>query len=156
MPPARQIYRYLTALPSGKGSLLLAWRLLPTDRPDAPFYVERRRGAGDRWQRANAAPILDATCLLDRTPEVTTYEYRVCSGDGTHSETIRIDSGTPPSPVSLDVPLDPADVVGGIALGEIENEGRIGYALRVSRGNTVWFAAYGHKGTAFISHRQTR
>ena len=44
MSLARQTYRYLTALPSGKGSLLLAWRLLPTDRPDAPFCVERRRG----------------------------------------------------------------------------------------------------------------
>ena len=56
---ASEQHRYLVALPRGDRKVFLAWRLLASDQPDAPFHVERR--SGDAWQRLTPDPILDST-----------------------------------------------------------------------------------------------
>lgn len=48
--------------------MLLAWRLLASDRPDAVFWVERRRGEGEPWRRTASQAITDSTTLLDVAP----------------------------------------------------------------------------------------
>ena len=138
-------YRHLLALPRGERRVLLSWRLLRSDPPDTPFTVERRRGAGDAWQPVSGAPITGSTCALDEAPEPETYEYRVV-GPGGPSETVRADAGAAASMHALDVPLDPEEQVAGIALGDLENDGRLGYVLRATRGGTVWICAYSHTG----------
>lgn len=52
--------------------------------------------------------------------------------------------------LALDIPLNPDDAPPktGIALGELCNDGRIGYVLRVIRGKTIRMLAYGHDGRA--------
>ena len=57
-----------------------------------------------------------------------------------------MDSSAPASQMALDVPLDPQDTVGGIALGDMQNDGRMGYILRLVRAGTIWIAAYSHQG----------
>lgn len=138
-------YRHLLALPRGERRVLLSWRLLRSDPPDTPFTVERRRGAGDAWRPVSGAPITGSTCALDEAPEPETYEYRVV-GPGGPSETVRADAGAAASMHALDVPLDPEEQVAGIALGDLENDGRLGYVLRATRGGTVWICAYSHTG----------
>ncbi|MBN1640819.1 MAG: hypothetical protein JXA09_06265, partial [Anaerolineae bacterium] len=146
MSAAQHVYRHLEALPRGGCAVALSWRLLPTDRPDAPFTVERREGSAGPWVPVSAGPICEATSALDHTPRAATYAYRVREQDGTPSEIVEVDSGAPPTLIAYQAPLDPGDAVGGIALGDLENEGRIGYILRLARAGTVWIAAYAHSG----------
>ncbi len=159
-------YRFLVALPQGERRVFLAWRLLAADAPDTPFHIERRRGPGDAWHRVTGKPIVDSTNFVDRAPEARVYQYRVIAADKTPSEIVGVDAGASPSLLAWDVPLNhstseplarcltgeppalPDDIVGGIVLGELNNDGRMGYVLRVSRAGTIWMCAYRHDGKA--------
>ncbi len=147
MPNTNRVHRQLVCLPRGEGKVLLSWRLLPTDRADAPFQVERRREASDTWVRVSEIPVTDSTTLLDRVPEPRRYEYRVV-GDGV-SEVVSVDAGAAPDIVALSIPLDPEMFSGWgllMALGELCNDGRIGYIVRGARGGRLWILAYDHDG----------
>jgi hypothetical protein len=140
----KQEHRFLVALPRGEGRVFVAWRLLATDRPDAPFHVERR--ADGAWERVTDQPVVDGTNLLDRAPLPRVYEYRVVAVGGTPSESVSVNAGATPSKVALQVRLNPDDIVGGIALGDLTNDGRMGYVLRSARGGTVWLTAFRYDG----------
>ncbi len=146
MHRVQQQFRFLVGLPRGEQSIFLSWRLLPTDRRDVPFHVERR--VSGEWRRITPEPIRDATNYLDIAPEPGACVYRVVTADGTPSETVSADAGAPATMLALDVPLNPDDVVQGIALGDLNNDGRMGYVLRCRRAETVWLIAYQHDGTA--------
>jgi hypothetical protein len=144
----QQTYRYLLALPCGNGTAFLSWRLLSTDRPAAPFHIERRHGPEGQWQRVTTATITDSTNYLDRTPRPAPYQYRVLDENGARSEIVQVDTGQPASLLALDVPLPPRDTVGGIVLGDLQNDDRMGYVLRSVRDDRIWIVAYGHRGKA--------
>jgi len=137
--------RHLLALPRGGGKVYLSWRLLADDAADVGFDVERRR-EGLKWRRICKTPVSDSTNCVDETPEPGEVEYRVVSPDGAASETVRVDSGAPATMLALDVPLEPQDAVALIAIGELTNDGRMGYVVRVVRSGTVWFRALRHDG----------
>jgi rhamnogalacturonan endolyase len=124
--------------------VFLSWRLLASDAPDAVFHVERRDGAA--WTRVSARPIIDATSYLDSAPAPAMQSYRVVTADGIPSETIQVDAGAPASLLARSAPLDPDAKVQGVIVGDLENNGRLGYVLRAARGGTVWICAYGHDG----------
>jgi hypothetical protein len=119
--------------------------LLPSDRADTPFFVERRLAGAPGWQRLNVSPILDSTNFLDTAPGEGLYEYRVLA-EGRTSDAARVNAGAPASLLALDLPLDPEEEVQLIALGDLTNNGRMGYLLRVARAGTAWMVAYGHDG----------
>lgn len=146
MASTDQQLRYLLGLPRGDRHVLLAWRLLATDHAATPFHVERRRGHDARWERVTQAPVTDSTNLLDQVPEARIYEYRVLAADGTPSEIVAVDAGAPASMVAFDIPLNPDDDVEDIVIGDLVNDGRMGYVLRSARAGTVWIAAYRHDG----------
>ena len=128
--------------------MFLSWRLLADDDPLAPFDVERRVGEGDNWQRITPEPITDSTNFLDEAPQDRKYQYRITVPDGGVSEAVEVDAGAAATMLALDIPLNPDDAPPGmgIALGELCNDGRIGYVLRVVRGKTIWMLAYRHDG----------
>ena len=136
-------YRYLLALPRGDRKVFLSWRLLPSDAPDAPFYVERR--AEGEWQRVTDAPVVDATSFLDQAPAAAVYDYRVVTA-AAPSEAVCVDAGATPSLTVLDRPLHPGDRVEGLVLGDLCNNGRIGYVVQSARNHTVWFTAIRYDG----------
>jgi len=146
MSANRQEHRYLLALPRGQGRVFLSWRLLGQDAPDAGFHVQRRRGEGDQWRQVSTSPIVDSTNFLDRPPEPQKYQYRVVTSDGVASEAVEVDAAAEASMLAVDVPLNPEDKVRGVALGELCNDGRIGYVLRSIRGRSIWISAYAHEG----------
>ncbi|HUW55138.1 MAG TPA: hypothetical protein VMZ92_00735 [Planctomycetota bacterium] len=135
--------RHLLALPRGGGRVYLSWRLLSEDAPDVGFAVEGRR-PGEGWQPVGDAPVTDSTNFLDDT-RGGEREYRVVA-DGTPSEVVRVDTSAPPTICAVDEPLDPEDKVALIAIGDLTNNGRMGYVLRVVRHGTVWFSARRHDG----------
>jgi len=57
--------------------------------------------------------------------------------------------------LALDLPLNPDDVVQGIALGDLDGDRRMGYVLRSVRSGTVWISAYRHDGRR-LWERDTR
>jgi len=141
-------HRYLLALPRGKKEILLSWRLLESDAADAPFQVERRPSKEAPWVRVSDAPVADSTTFLDHAPEPRRYEYRVVAPSGV-SETVSADAAAGPTAVAISAALNPDDHLRGmsVALGDLCNDGRIGYVLRVGRAETVWMLAYGHDGS---------
>ena len=142
------IYRYLVGLATG-GSVCLSWRLLESDAPDMPFWVERATVEGDisgSWERLTPEPLRDRTNYEDHQPYQGTYDYRVVDGEGRISETVRQSFGVPRSNVALRVPLPLNDDVQGIIVGDLENNGRMGYVVRCARGGTIWLIAIGHEG----------
>jgi len=147
MSSKRKQHRYLAALPRGEGRVFLSWRLLSSDAPDAGFEIERR-ARGGAWQRITPGPIVDSTNFLDETPQGGVYEYRVISTGAEVSETVSADSAAAASMLAVDIPLNPDDRPGGkaVALGELCNDGRIGYVLRSVRAGTVWISAFAHEG----------
>ncbi len=133
--------RYLVALPRGAGRIFLSWRQLASDRPDTPFLVERRRG--DRWERVTGEPVVDSTNFLDRTPEPAQYEYRVVTPEGSPSESVKVDSGAPATMLAVDAPLvAPIEGWGKIALGDLNNDGRMGYVVSYIEDEEVRLYAY--------------
>ena len=143
-------HRYLAALPRGDEQVFLSWRLLDGDRPDVGFHVERRPASGGAWTRVTPETVVDSTGFLDRTPRPGAWAYRVVSTDGSASEAATVDSAAPPTPVAIDVPLNPDDLVEGnaVALGDLRNDGRIGYVVRSVRRGTIWISAFAHDGAA--------
>jgi len=140
-------HRYLVALPRGEGKVFLSWRLLGGDAPDAGFEIERR-AQGGTWQRTTATAVVHSTNFVDHTPEAGPCEYRVVGPGDEVSESVSADSAAPASIVAVDIPLNPDDRPGGksIAIGELCNDGRIGYVLRSVRAGTIWISAFAHEG----------
>ena len=138
--------RYLVALPRGEGAVFLAWRLLATDAPDTPFLVERRLPEAGTWQPVTTGPITASTNYLDQAPTADRYQYRVKAVDGPASETVSVDAGAEASLIALDIPLNPADRPTWLVVGDLENDGRLGYVVGVKRAGTVWLVAYSHSG----------
>jgi len=141
-------HRYLVALPRGEKKVFLSWRLLSTDKTDTPFHIERKSTHTELWQRVTSQPIVDSTNFLDITPKPGRYQYRIITVEGTSSEIVEVDTNSPSSMLALDVPLNPDDTAQGIVLGELNNDGKMGYVLRAARVGTVWMCAYQHDGRA--------
>lgn len=138
-------HRRLAALPRGNETLLLSWRLLPTDAPDAAFTVQRREG--DAWIDALAGPITEATSCLIESPAAGLQEFRVMDPDGTPSETVAVDAGADATCVVRRIALDPANTrYQGLIIGDLTNDGRLGYVVRSARNGTVRFTAYAPEG----------
>jgi len=137
------------ALPRGEGRVFLAWRLLEDDRQDVGFEVERRAPGGP-WQVVSDEPVVDSTNFLDRTPDVGTYEYRIVAlgNDGRErSVAVSIDAGAEATIRAVDAPLTtPAADTQHLVVGELCNDGRMGYVLRAIRDGSVWMCAYRHDG----------
>lgn len=146
-------HRHLLALPRGNRQVFLSWRLLPSDAPDAPFHVERGRGGA--WERVSTAPVTDSTTYVDQAPAAEPYAYRVVTGDDTASESVTVDAGAEPSLAARSVPIEDAASVGGLIIGDLTNDGRLGYAIRFVRDGTIRVAAYDHNG-AHLWERDTR
>ena len=139
-------YRYLLALPRGARQIFLAWRLLANDAPGAPFHLERRPGEDEPWQRITDAPLTASTNFLDQAPAAISYQYRVSPLNGSSSEIVSVNAAAPASLAALDVPLNPDDNPAWIVVGDMENDGRPGYAMTSKRAGTVWVLAYSHTG----------
>ena len=127
MASTQETHRFLVALPRGEKDVFLAWRLLTEDAPMTAFHIERRRSKSDAWERVTAQPISDSTNFIDSTPQATTYEYRVIAADESPSEIVEVDALAKPSLLARDIPLNPDDTVGGIAIGELLGDSRMGY-----------------------------
>ena len=138
-------HRWLAALPRGNGNVYLSWRLLASDAPDEPFHIERRRDGS--WERASIDPITDSTNALDATPEPKVYEYRVVDGSNSPSESVSVDSSADASSVAMECEVDLGGQFPSLVIGDLEGDGRLGSVIRTTRGNTIWFSAYGHSGT---------
>ena len=142
---SRNIHRYLVALPRGNRQVYLAWRLLASDAPNKPFYIERRRG--EAWQRVTTDPILDSTNYLDTTPEAAEYEYRIVTPDGTMSESVRVDAGASETLLVLDVPLVvPMENAWRIGIADLDNDGRMDYVVPTFLEGEFCLYAYRHDG----------
>ena len=139
-------HRHLMGLPRSEGRAFLSWRLLPEDLPGAGFYIERRRSEGDQWVRVTEAPVATSTTYLDTPPQPAVYRYRVTRNGAPPSEVVSVDTGAPPSLVVRSVPLDPELTFGGLALGELTNDGRVGYVARAAGGGAIRILAYAHDG----------
>ncbi len=138
--------RFVAVLPRGNGEVFLSWRLLAEDAPDVGFHVERRRAGGGPWQRVTSAPIVESTNFLDATPEPGAHEYRVLDANGVSSESVAVDSSAPARLTALEIPLNPDDRPGGLVIGELENDGAMGFVMRSMRGPTLWLCAFSHEG----------
>jgi len=137
-------HRYLLALPRGDRQVFLSWRLLASDAPDAPFHVERLdRGA---WTRVTEAPIVDSTTTLVHAADGGLQRYRVTGPDGNPSETVEVNAGAEASLLAREIPLPPRDRVEGVIVGDLGNEGRLGFVVRAARDDTIHLTAYGHEG----------
>jgi outer membrane protein assembly factor BamB len=143
---AIQQYRYLTALPQADQQIFLAWRLLASDLPQTAFQIAYRQGDGDPWQPATTQPIADSTNALIKLSQPTTYQFRVVAGGNLASEIATVDAGAEATNLALDLPLDPADQPAGLVVGDLENDGRLGYVMTTKRQGTVWVVAYSHQG----------
>lgn len=66
MPPIQ--HRNVLALPRGKGNVFLSWRMLPTDAPDTPFFVERMVKGTYRHDRSQ----LGSGYYIYLSPPITT------------------------------------------------------------------------------------
>ncbi|MDA1190781.1 MAG: hypothetical protein O3A46_03745 [Candidatus Poribacteria bacterium] len=142
MPESRT--RYLVGLPRGKQRVFLSWRLLADDAPHEPFHVERLENSG--WKRVTTEAITGGTCFEETAPSREPHAYRVVDGAGAPSESVNVDPRAEATCGALDVPLNPDDTFHALILGELENNGRMGYVLRTERHGTVWIVAYAHNG----------
>lgn len=150
--PNDSIHRYLLALPRGGGRVFLAWRLLASDRPGEAFAVQRRRAGGAGWEAASALPVVSSTTFLDVEAGAGEVRYRVVDEEGRPSEEVTVDAGAPASLLARDVALDPECEVQGLIVGDLENDGRLGYVLKQARGGTIRLAAYAHDGRPLWEH----
>jgi len=142
-------HRYLAVLPRGNGKVFLSWRLLQSDAADEPFHVERGREGS--WERISSEPVTDSTNIEDLTPDPGAYDYRVLDGSGTSSEAVSVDSSADATICALDRQIDLGDSVQGLIVGDLCNDGRFGYVVRVARGNTIRFDAYRQDGESLWS-----
>jgi hypothetical protein len=147
-------HRFVLALPRGEGRVFLSWRLLRDDLVGAGFHVERRRGEGDLWARVAPTPALASTTRVDRPSRPGVYEYRVTDEAGTASEVVSADAGAEATLVVRSIPLDPEVTFGGLALGELTNDGCVGYVVRAIRGGAICVLAYAQDGR-FLWERDT-
>lgn len=141
-------YRYLVALPRGNRKVFLSWRLLKSDSPNAPFYMERLDVGG--WKRINSEPITDSTTFIDDAPTAGEYEYRVLAsenGESKFSETAKVDAAAKATLKAVDAPLEtPAADTHHCVAGDLLNDGRMGYVMRTVCSGTIWMFAYNHYG----------
>lgn len=143
MPPIQ--HRHLLALPRGDGNVFLSWRLLPTDPPDAPFFIERMVKGTWRFDVGDA--ITESTNCRLSCPDGGEQQYRVVAVDGTPSETVTVVADADASPVARCIPLDPEGRVQHLVTGDLTNDGRQGFVVRYAKGGTVRFAAHAADGT---------
>lgn len=139
------IHRYLAALPRGDRQVFLSWRLLADEPIDTGYYVQRRRADDDPWRTLDVTPVTKGTCYLDCAPDATQYDYRILAA-GVPSETVSVDAGAPATMAAIQFPLPPDDDVDLLILGDLLNDGQMGYVLRVTRENTLWLCAYSQRG----------
>lgn len=134
-------HRFLVGLPQGDGAVSLAWRLLPSDAPDAAFHVERD------GQRVTTQPITGSTTYIDLSAAGGMQRYRVRAVGGSASEEITVDPDAEKTKLARDIPLDNTiEAVPGLIVGDLSNDGKLGYVLRAVRGGQVWIIAYHHDG----------
>lgn len=155
--PTPTIDRFLTALPRGEGPLgkhrtYFAWRLFPTDRPNEPFHVERRR-PGDAWERRSLAPVTTSTDYVDLVADPDAYEYRVTT-PSTVSEPVSVDTGAPATNLAFEFELQaiPQHFPLKLAIGDLENDGRYGVVILESLGGRVVVCAYTLAGKLLWTH----
>ena len=134
-------HRFLVGLPRGGGSVSLSWRLLPSDAPGVGFHVERD------GERITAEPITDSTTWLDPSAAGRERTYRIHAVGGSESEAFTVDSSAERTKPARDIPLDDSiDAVPGLVVGDLSNDGKLGYVLRAVRGDQVWIIGYHHDG----------
>lgn len=142
-------HRFLLGLPRIGGVVHLSWRLLPSDAPDVVFHVERD------GEPITDEPISDSTNWLDSPPGGGKRRYRVRVGGGAVSEEITVDASAEGTNLARDIPLDDSiTAVPGIVVGDVSNDGKLGYVLRAVRDGRVWIVAYHHDGD-FLWERDT-
>jgi len=133
-------HRHLAALPRGDSRVFLSWRLLSSDAPREPFHVERGRGGS--WERATSSPITDSTNLLDTTPDLDSYDYRVVDSSGDTSESVTVNSGADPSVAVLDCEIELGESWPSLIVGDLQNTGRMGAIIRTAFEGNIHFIAY--------------
>lgn len=80
-------------------------------------------------------------------PSAEEYEYRITDGHGINSETIRVDSGSPPSIRVVDMPLAaPASSYSWFAGGNLLNDGRVGFIAACAQEGQLHLDAYSSAG----------
>lgn len=150
-------YRSLAALPRGEGAVYLSWRMLASDSSDAAFTLQRRHPGGGAWQTVSAQPVTGSTDCTDRPDQPGVYEYRVADGQVV-SETVEVDSSRPASNLAIEFPLvEPAsdregNAIGRLVVGDLENNGRIGFVTKGNEDGEVVFRAYSQDGRALWAH----
>ncbi len=89
----------------------------------------------------------DSTNWLDAGASVGRRQYRVTAVHGGASEEVTVDASADATLLARDIPLDESiDDVPGIVIGDLSNDGKLGYVLRAVRGGQVWIVAYHHDG----------
>lgn len=142
-------HRFLLGLPRGGGVVHLSWRLLASDAPDVVFHVERD---GERVTKESGS---GATNWLDSPPGGGERRYRVRAVGGSASEEITVDASADATNLARDIPLDDSiTAVPGIVVGDLSNDGKLGYVLRAVRDGRVRIVAYHHDGD-FLWERDT-
>ncbi len=134
-------HRYLAGLPRGDGAVHLSWRLLASDAADVGFHVERD------GERVTTEAVTDSTNWLNSDASGGQRRYRVTAVHGGASEEITVDASADATLLARDIALDESiDDVPGIVIGDLCNDGKLGYVLRAVRDGQVWIIAYHHDG----------
>ncbi len=136
-------FRHLVALPRGEGRVALSWRLLAADADDEGFHVERNSGGS--WEPVTEAPITDSTCFIDTAP-LGECEYRVVDGDRQESEVVTVNSSAEATCVAKSIALDAGDRPALMVVGDLTNNGRLGFCVRMLRNGRIWIVAYDYDG----------
>jgi hypothetical protein len=144
MSEAKTQDRHLMALPVDSLRILLSWRLLRDDRPDVGFFVHWRPRASAPWRRLHTKPITDSTCYLHELNKldltrldlcgVQSGQFCVVTDDWQYSEPAAFDwrfwKDRPFCAVRSSWVF--GERIGDIALGDLENNGRIGFVVAVA------------------------
>ncbi len=150
--------RHIAVVPRGEGRVYLSWRLLASDPAEAAFTVQRRR-AGENWQDVGEGAVTESTDLVDTLPEPGVQEYRVADARGA-SPPVAVDSSRPATNLAIEFPLagqtDELDqvVFGDLVVGDLCNDGRLGFVTCESESGRLVLRAYSQSGKA-LWHRDT-
>ena len=136
--------RRLIALPRGKGRVFLSWRLLKSDPGSATFFVEQMLNG--TWRFPADVAVADSTTIEFEADGEGPQQFRIIAPDGTPSETATCDPSAEASLIAREHDLDPDARVQGVIIGDIQNNGRYGFAVRSAKGGTIWMTAIGLDG----------
>ncbi|MFW5787599.1 MAG: hypothetical protein ACOCV3_04980 [Halanaerobiales bacterium] len=141
-------YRQLVGLPRGNNKVFLAWRMLKKDKMQTSYVVQRRRKKED-WETVSEN-IKNSTNYMDKTPTGDIFEYRVLkdSSPKNCSEVIEVDSGSKKSNTHfrMKLPFSFDNWGRKVVMGDLENDGRIGFVTNFFKNDQIWLMAINAKG----------